>query len=177
MQEPRRITSLRKAAAVTGKDLRSARPSIDQNGRPAVGFTLDSQGGQMSREGDDENIGRSLAIGLDGRVQSAPRIDGRITTDGQIFGSFTQEDVQNLSVILRSGSLPARLDYLEEQTVGASLGADAIKAGFLASVVGLLLIVVFMLVYYRLSGVNAVVALVFNLIILLGLMAYVGAAS
>jgi preprotein translocase subunit SecD len=166
---------LRKAAAVTGKDLRSARPSLDQNGRPAVSFTLDSQGGQMFGKATSENIGRSLAIVLDGRVQSAPRIDGRITTDGQIFGSFTQEDVQNLSVILRSGSLPAPLDYLEEQTVGASLGADAIRAGFLASLVGLLLIVVFMLVYYRLSGVNAVVALVFNLIILLGLMAYVGA--
>jgi preprotein translocase subunit SecD len=166
---------LRKAAAVSGKDLRNARPSLDQNGRPAVSFTLSAQGGQQFGKATSENIGRSLAIVLDGRVQSAPRIDGRITTDGQIFGSFTQQDVQDLSLVLKSGSLSAGLDYLEEQTVGASLGADAIRAGFLASVVGLLLIVVFMLVYYRLSGVNAVVALLFNLIILLGLMAYVGA--
>jgi preprotein translocase subunit SecD len=140
-----------------------------------VSFTLSAQGGQQFGKATSENIGRSLAIVLDGRVQSAPRIDGRITTDGQIFGSFTQQDVQDLSLVLKSGSLSAGLDYLEEQTVGASLGADAIRAGFLASVVGLLLIVVFMLVYYRLSGVNAVVALLFNLIILLGLMAYVGA--
>ena len=166
---------LRKAAAASGKDLRNARPSIDQNGRPAVSFTLSSQGGALFGKATSENIGRSLAIELDGRVQSAPRIDGRITTDGQIFGSFTQQEVQDLSLVLKSGSLSAGLDYLSEQTVGASLGADAIKSGFVASLVGLMLIVVFMLVYYRLSGVNAVIALVFNLVILLGLMAYIGA--
>ena len=166
---------LRKAAVVTGRDLRSARPTMDQNGRPAVSFTLGSQGGTQLGKATGENIGRSLAIELDGRVQSAPRIDGRITTDGQIFGSFTQQEVQDLSLILKSGSLSAGFDYLSEQTVGATLGADAIRSGIVASIVGLLLVVVFMLVYYRLSGVNAVVALLFNLIILLGLMAYIGA--
>ena len=166
---------LRKAAAVSGKDLRSARPSLDQNGRPAVSFTLSQAAGAEFGKITSENIGRSLAIELDGRVQSAPRLDGRITTDGQIYGSFTQQDVQDLSLVLKSGSLSAGLDYLAEQTVGASLGADAIKSGIVASLVGLLLVVVFMLVYYQLSGVNAVVALVFNLIILLGLMAYIGA--
>jgi preprotein translocase subunit SecD len=120
-------------------------------------------------------MGRQLAIILDGRVQSAPTIEGRITTDGVIYGSFTQQEVQNLSLILRSGALPADLDYLEERTIGPSLGADSIRAGLMASLAGLALIVVFMLVYYRLSGVNAIVALVFNLVILLGLMAYVGA--
>ena len=166
---------LRKAAVVTGRDLRSARPTMDQNGRPAVSFTLGSQGGTQLGKATGENIGRSLAIELDGRVQSAPRIDGRITTDGQIFGSFTQQEVQDLSLILKSGSLSAGFDYLSEQTVGATLGADAIRSGIVASIVGLLLVVVFMLVYYRLSGVNAVVALLFNLVILLGMMAYVGA--
>ena len=116
-----------------------------------------------------------LAIILDGRVQSAPVLESRITTDGRITGSFTQEEVTNLSLILRSGALPASLTYLQEQTIGPTLGADSIRSGVTASVVGLLLITVFMLVYYRLSGVNAVIALVFNLIILLGLMAYVGA--
>ena len=96
-------------------------------------------------------------------MQSAPRIDGRITTDGRIYGTFTQEEVQNLSLILRSGALPASLTYLEERTIGPSLGADSIRAGVLASLVGLLLVIVFMLVYYKLSGVNAVVALLFNL--------------
>src|SRR5215813_13479660 len=166
---------VRKAAAVTGRDLRSARPSLDENNRPAVSFTLSSEGAAKFGKVTGENIGRDLAIILDGKVQSAPRIDGRITSDGRISGSFTQEEVQNLSLILRSGSLPATLTYLEEQTIGPSLGADSIRDGVLASVVGLLLIIFFMLFYYRASGVNAVVALVLNLVILLGLMAYAGA--
>jgi preprotein translocase subunit SecD len=166
---------VRRVAAVTGRDLRSARPSLDQNNQPAVSFTLSNEGGTKFGKVTSESIGRNLAIVLDGRVQSAPRIDGRITTDGQIFGSFTQDEVQNLSLILRSGALPASLTYLEERTIGPSLGADSIRSGVIASVVGLLLIIAFMLVYYKLSGVNAVVALIFNLVILLGLMAYVGA--
>jgi preprotein translocase subunit SecD len=166
---------VRRAAAVTGRDLRSARPSLDENNRPAVAFTLNSEGASKFGRVTGENIGRSLAIVLDGRVQSAPRIDGRITTDGRISGAFTQEEVQNLSLILRSGSLPATLTYLQEQTIGPTLGADSIRSGVIASVVGLVLIVVFMLIYYRASGVNAVVALLLNLIILLGIMAYMGA--
>src|SRR5678809_344191 len=92
-----------------------------------------------------------------------------------IRDSFTQEEVQNLSLILRSGALPATLTYLEENTIGPSLGADSIRSGIQASVVGLLLVMSFMLVYYKLSGVNAIIALIFNLVILLGLMAYIGA--
>jgi preprotein translocase subunit SecD len=140
-----------------------------------VSFTLNTEGGRKFGNVSGQNIGRQLAIILDGRVQSAPTLEGRITTDGRISGSFTQEEVTNLSLILRSGALPATLSYLEEKTIGPSLGADSIKSGITASVVGLLLIVVFMLVYYKLSGVNAVVALIFNLVILLGLMAYIGA--
>jgi preprotein translocase subunit SecD len=166
---------VRKAAAVTGKDLRNARASLDENNQPAVSFTLSNEGGRRFGNVTSENVGRQLAIVLDGRVQSAPRIESRITTDGRITGSFTQEEVQNLALILRSGALPATLTYLEERTIGPSLGADSIRSGIIASLVGLLLITSFMLVYYKLSGVNAVVALIFNLIILLGLMAYVGA--
>jgi preprotein translocase subunit SecD len=166
---------VRRVAAVSGRDLRNARPTLDENNQPAVSFTLNAEGGRRFGTVTAENIGRQLAIVLDGRVQSAPRIEGRITTEGRITGSFTQEEVQNLSLILRSGALPASLTYLEERTIGPTLGADSIRAGVLASLVGLLLIVSFMLVYYRLAGVNAVVALTFNLIILLGLMAYVGA--
>jgi len=166
---------VRRVAAVTGIDLRNARPTVDENNQPAVSFTLSSEGGRKFGKVTSENIGRQLAIILDGRVQSAPRIDGRITTDGRITRSFTQEEVQNLSLILRSGALPATLTYLQERTVGPTLGADSIRSGVLASIVGLLLVVMFMLVYYRLSGVNAVVALIFNLVILLGLMAYIGA--
>ncbi len=165
---------VRSAAAVTGRDLRSARPSLDENGRPAVAFTLNSDGAAKFGRVTGENVGRFLAIVLDGKVQSAPRIDSRITGDGRISGSFTQEEVQNLSLILRSGSLPATLTYLQEQTIGPSLGADSIRSGVLASIVGLVLIALFMLIYYKAAGVNAVIALVLNLVILLGLMAYVG---
>jgi preprotein translocase subunit SecD len=166
---------VRKVAAVSGRDLRNARPTIDENNQPAVAFTLNNEGGRRFGAVTGENIGRQLAIVLDGRVQSAPRIDGRITTDGRITGSFTQEEVQNLSLILRSGALPARLTYLEERVIGPSLGADSIRSGVTASLAGLVLIIMFMLIYYKLSGINAIVALLFNLIILLGLMAYVGA--
>jgi preprotein translocase subunit SecD len=166
---------VKKVSAVSGQDLRNARASVDENNRPAVSFTLSNEGGRKFGKVSGENIGRQLAIILDGRVQSAPTLESKINTEGRITGSFTTEEVQNLSLILRSGALPAKLDYLEERTIGPSLGADSIRSGVMASVVGLLLVTMFMLVYYQLSGVNAVVALVFNLVILLGMMAYVGA--
>jgi preprotein translocase subunit SecD len=166
---------VKKVAAVTGQDLRNARPSVDENNQPAVAFTLSNEGGRKFGKVTSENIGKQLAIVLDGRVQSAPRIESRIQSDGRITGNFTTEEVQNLALILRSGALSASLTYLEERTIGPSLGADSIRAGVIASLVGLLLVISFMLIYYKLSGVNAVVALVLNLVILLGLMAYMGA--
>jgi preprotein translocase subunit SecD len=166
---------VRRVAAVTGQDLRSARVQLDENNMPAVGFTLNSSGAAAFARVTGENIGRSLAIVLDKTVQQAPRINGRIAADGQIAGGFTQEEAQNLALILRSGALPATLTYLQEQTIGPTLGADSIRAGVLASLAGLTLIVMFLLFYYKLSGVNAIIALVLNLIILLGMMAYVGA--
>jgi preprotein translocase subunit SecD len=166
---------LRRVAPITGRDLRSARQSLDQNNQPAVSFTLSNDGAKRFGALTETNIGRNLAIVLDNKVFSAPRIDGRITDNGQIFGSFTTQEANDLALVLRSGALPAELDYLEEQTIGPSLGADAIKSGVIASVVGLVLIITFMLIYYKLSGVNAVIALLFNLVILLGLMAYIGA--
>src|SRR4051812_7260516 len=152
---------VRTVAAVTGRDVRNARPTLDENNRPAVSFTLSAEGARKFAAVTGENIGRELAIILDGRVQSAPRIDQRIQNEARIAGSFTPEEAQNLSVILRSGSLLAPLTYLEERTIGPGLGADSIRSGVLASVAGLLMIVAFMLVYYKASGVNAVVALLF----------------
>jgi preprotein translocase subunit SecD len=166
---------VKKVAAVTGQDLRSARASVDENSRPAVSFTLSNEGGRKFGKVSGENIGRQLAIILDGRVQSAPTLESKINSEGRITGSFTPEEVADLSLKLRSGALPAKLDYLEEQTIGPTLGADSIRSGVAASAVGLGLVIVFMLVYYKASGVNAVVALLFNLVILLGMMAYVGA--
>lgn len=166
---------VRRTAAVTGNDLRTARVQLDENNAPAVGFTLNPAGAAAFARVTGENIGRFLAIVLDKQVMSAPRIEGRIATDGQIAGSFTQEEAQSLALILRSGALPATLTYLQQQTIGPTLGADSIRAGVAASLAGLLLIVSFLLIYYRLSGVNAVVALIFNLVILLGMMGYIGA--
>jgi len=165
---------VRKAAAVSGHDLTNARPAVDQNNLPAVSFTLNGEGARKFGTVTETNIGRRLAIILDNRVTSAPTIQSRITDNGQITG-VTRDEVNDLSLILKSGALPAQLTYLEERTIGPSLGADSIRSGVTASVVGLLLIIAFMLIYYKLSGVNAIIALIFNLVILLGLMAYIGA--
>lgn len=166
---------VRRVAAVTGRDLRNARASLDQNNQPAVSFTLNREGARNFGDVTGQNIGRNLAIILDDRVQTAPTIQGRISDEGQITGNFTQQEVADLSLILRSGALPASLTYLEERTVGPTLGADSIRAGVAASVAGLLAVAVFMLAYYRLAGINAVVAVGMNLLILMACMAYIGA--
>jgi preprotein translocase subunit SecD len=165
---------VRKVAAVTGRDLRGAQPSMDENGRPAVSFTLNADGSRKFAAVTGANIGRALAIILDGRVQSYPTIEGRISNEGRISGNFTPQETADLALILRSGALPASMSYLEERVVGPSLGADSIRSGVTASLMGLALVIVFMLFYYKLSGINAIVAMVMNLIILLGMMAYVG---
>ena len=165
---------VRRAAAVGGRDITNARPSVDQNNLPAVSFTLSGEGARKFGAVTESNINRRLAIILDNRVMSAPTIQSRITDNGQITG-VSRDEVNDLSLILKSGALPVNLTYLEERTIGPSLGADSIRSGVEASVVGLVLIVVFMLIYYKLSGVNAIVALIFNLVILIGLMAYIGA--
>jgi preprotein translocase subunit SecD len=166
---------VRKVAAITGRDLRNARAQIDQNGAPAVGFSLNSEGASKFGRVTGENINRQLAIILDNRVESAPRIDSRIDNEGQINGSFTTQEAADLALVLRSGALPASLTYLEQREVGPSLGRDSIVAGVTASLAGLLFVSIFMLVYYRLAGMNAVISIAMNLVILLGFMAYLGA--
>lgn len=162
-------------AAITGRDLKSARQQLDENGRPAVGFTLNNAGAARFSQVTQQNLHRQLAIVLDHKIQSAPEIQNQISDSGQITGNFTQAQAEELSLVLRSGALPASLKYLQKVTVGPSLGNDSIRDGIIASVVGLLLVVVFMIVYYKLSGVNAVTALAFNLIILLAALAYFNA--
>lgn len=171
---PAQYYLLQRIAAVSGTEIRSARPSLDENGRPAVSFTLKPAGARQFGEVTGANIGRLLAVVLDGTVQSVARIDNRITTEGRILGTFTQQDVQNLALILRSGSLPAPLVYLAEETIGASLGADAIRAGVFSCTAGLVLVIAFMLAYYRWSGLNAVASISINLMIVLALMSYTG---
>jgi preprotein translocase subunit SecD len=159
--------------------LKGAYPSRDENGRPAVSFNLNADGAQRMGRTTEENIGKMLAIVLDNRIQSSPRINGRITDSGIITGGaggFAPQAAQDLALVLRSGALPASIKYLDEEVVGPTLGADSIRAGFFAALVALISVVVFMLFYYRLSGVNATVAMVLNLIVLFGAMAYFGAA-
>ncbi|HEY8551254.1 MAG TPA: protein translocase subunit SecD [Vicinamibacterales bacterium] len=167
---------VRRVAPVTGRDLRTARPTIDENGLPAVGFSMNREGAIKFSRLTSENIGRPLAVILDNQVQTVATIQGRIADEGQIYGSFTQQEVADMALMLRSGALPASLTYLEERTVGPTLGADSIRAGIAASLSGLALVALFMLVYYKLSGINAIVSVALNLVILLGFMAYIGAA-
>jgi preprotein translocase subunit SecD len=166
---------VQRSSSVTGRDLKGAYPSRDENGRPAVSFNLTADGSTKFGRVTEENIGKRLAIVLDGVIQSAPVIQGRITDSGIINGGpqgFAPQEAQDLSLILRSGALPAAIVYLQDKTVGPSLGADSIRAGVLSAVVALCAVIVFMLFYYRLSGVNAMIAMVLNLIILFGAMAY-----
>jgi preprotein translocase subunit SecD len=170
---------VQRVASISGRDLKGAYPSRDENGRPAVSFNLNADGAARFGRVTEENIGKMLAIVLDGRIQSAPRINGRITDSGIITGGasgFAPEAAQDLSLVLRSGALPASIKYLDEEVVGPTLGADSIRAGLIAAIVALVSVVVFMLFYYKLSGVNATIAMILNLVILFGALAYFGAA-
>lgn len=168
---------LSRAPVVTGADLRGANPAPSQNspGQYQVDFTLSTTAAARFGPFTETNIGHSMAIVLDHQVYTAPRIDGRIEDHGMIEGNFTEDTARDLALVLRSGSLPASITYLEERTVGPSLGVDSIRAGVRASVGSLLAVMIFLLIYYRLSGVNAVVALMLNLVILIAFMAYSGA--
>jgi preprotein translocase subunit SecD len=161
---------------ITGRDLKNARQAIDfETNTPNVSFSLKPEGANKFRRATQANVGRQLAIILDGRVMSAPVIQSTIYDQGQITGQFTLEEAQDLALVLKSGALPASLEYQEERTVGPSLGADSIRSGVIASLVGFAGVVLFILFYYRLSGINAVVALALNLVLLLGAMAYFAA--
>jgi preprotein translocase subunit SecD len=164
-----------RVAAVTGRDLSGAEPSHDVNGRPSVNFTLTRDGAARFGRVTGANVGKLLAIVLDNRVVDAPEIRSQITDRGEIAGPFTPQKVQDLALVLRSGALPATIKYLSEQTVGPSLGMDSIRHGVVASIVGLVAVMAFMLIYYRGSGVNANLALILNLIILMAALAYFGA--
>jgi len=161
-----------RASAVAGSDLREARVETDENGRPQVGFVLTTDGGRKFANFTGQHINDYLAVVLDNRVQSVAQIQSQISDSGRITGHFTEQEVKDLAMVLNSGSLPASIKYLNEEVVGASLGADSIKAGVRAAVVGMLAVLIFMLIYYRWAGVNADVALILNLIILLGFMGY-----
>jgi preprotein translocase subunit SecD len=164
-----------RVAAVTGRDLRDAQPGRDQNGQPNVHFNLTGEGGRKFYAFTSQHVGDNLAVVLDNRVQESAVIKEAIRDTGEISGRFTEQGAKDLGMVLRSGALPASIHYLEERTVGPSLGTDSIRAGVRAAVVGMLAVLIFMLVYYHGAGVNADVALILNLIILLGFLGFSGA--
>jgi len=163
---------LSRVSAVSGKDLRDARPSTDQNGQPDVSFTLTGDGGRKFYAFTSAHVKEPLAIVLDNKVQSVATIDEAIGDSGIIKGRFTEQEVKDQSMVLRSGALPASIKYLEEQTVGPSLGAESIRSGVTATIIGMVAVLIFMLVYYRGAGINADLALIMNLIILLGFLGW-----
>ena len=166
---------VRASSVITGRDLKNARPGLGQFNQPVVNFFLTPEGGDLFAEATGANVGKGLAIVLDGNVVSAPNIRSQIADQGLIEGSFTQQEVEDLSTVLRSGALPAGITYLEERTVGPSLGHDSIRRGVRAGLIGFALVVLTILVVYRLTGINAVAALALNIVIVFGALGYFGA--
>jgi len=168
---------LDRAPIVTGRDLRSATEnrSTTNPGQYQVNFALSADAAKRFGPFTEGHLHEQMAIVLEKSVYSAPVINGRIDDSGEIEGSFSQDTAHDLALVLRAGALPASIKYLEERTVGPSLGADSIRHGVQASVLSLLVVMIFMLVYYRISGANAVLALILNLVILLAALAVFGA--
>jgi preprotein translocase subunit SecD len=172
---PEQVWLLKRASEVEGTDFRDAQPSQDQNGRPNITFSLTTEAGNRFYKYTDEHKGTgSMAIVLDNRVHEVAGIQSAIRDRGEITGGFTQEQAQDLSLMLRTGALPATISYLETRTVGPSLGAASIRQGVIAAVAGMAAVMLFMLVYYRGAGINANLALILNLVILLGFMGFTG---
>src|SRR5277367_1983262 len=169
---------LDRAPAVTGQDLRGATPAPDTNNpsQYQVHFELSTAAAARFGPFTEANIGHRMAIVLDHQVYSAPVIQGRIDDNGEITGNFNQDSAHDLELVLRAGALPASIKYLEERTVGPSLGADSIRQGVRASIGSIVVVMIFLVFYYRLSGVNAVVALFLNLLILIAFLAVVPGA-
>jgi preprotein translocase subunit SecD len=167
---------LQRASVVAGNDFRSADPSVNQNtGQREVDYTLTNEAGDRFYDYTSKNVGRSMAVVMNDQVKEVATIQSAIRDRGEITGSFSPVEVESLSKLLRTGALPASLHQLEKRFVGASLGADSIREGVTAAIVGVLLVMAFMLVYYKGSGINADLALFLNLVILLGFMGVSGA--
>ena len=162
-------------ATVDGGDLVDARGAFDQNNQPVVSFRFNTKGADRFAKLTRDNVGKPFAIILDEKVVSYPRINEPILGgSGQISGNFTVQETNDLAVVLRSGALPAKLTIVEERTVGPSLGNDSIRAGLIASAIGLVLVLAFMILGYGLFGLFANIALLVNLLALIALMSFFG---
>lgn len=163
-----------KVAPVTGKDMINARRSTDEWNNPAVLFTLNAEAGRRFYKFTSDNLNKPLSIILDGKIQEMATIRDRISDRGIIHGTYAIEEADDLALILRAGPLPASVRYLEERSIGPSLGADSIRKGLSACVLAVIFIMIFMVFYYRFSGINAVIALSLNALILMGILGYFG---
>ena len=163
---------LNRTPVVTGRDLRNARPSRDQFGKFETSFTLSQEASKRFGRYTESNIGNRMAIVLDNQVRTAPTIQSRIEDSGVITGASSEQDAADLALILRAGSLPAGVVYLQETTVGPSLGADSIQQGIVAGAAGMAAVVLVMLLYYKKSGINATLALILNAVILIAVLSY-----
>jgi preprotein translocase subunit SecD len=164
-----------RSPVVTGRDLRNARPGRDEFQRWETDFTLTQDGARRFGRYTESNIGNRLAVILDNQIHSVATIQNRIEDSGRITGVGQEQEASDLALVLRAGSLPAGIVYLEERSIGPSLGADSIHQGLVAGLVGLAAVVSFMLVYYKKSGVNATLALILNAVILMAALSYFGA--
>nr|WP_249206128.1 protein translocase subunit SecD [Helicobacter kayseriensis] len=167
---------LKAVPIIDGEMITDARVAYDQNSQPVVSFTLDSRGAQLFGDFSGNNVGKRMAIVLDGKVYSAPVIRERIGGgSGQISGNFTPQEASDLAIALRSGALSAPVQVIEKRSVGPSLGADSIKASMIALFSGFVLVLIFMIAYYAMAGVIAVSALVINIVLIVAIMASLGA--
>jgi preprotein translocase subunit SecD len=176
---PDQVWLLKRVSEVEGEDFRDAQPGQDQNGRPNIRFNLTTAAGDRFYKYTEAHTSSSatpgsMAIVLDNKVREVAGIQSAIRDSGEITGGFTQQQANDLSLMLRTGALPASITYTETRTVGPSLGAASIHQGVIAAVAGMLAVMIFMLVYYRGAGINADLALVLNLVILLGFMGFSG---
>ena len=157
---------------ITGRDLRNARAGQDEFRKWETGFNLSQDGARKFERFTEANIGNRLAVVLDNQIRSVATIQSRISDSGRITNLGTEQEASDLALVLRSGSLPASIVYLEERSVGASLGADSIREGITAGLAGLLAVILVMLVYYKRAGINAVLALALNTVLLMAALSY-----
>ncbi|NIZ13892.1 protein translocase subunit SecD [Phaeobacter sp. HF9A] len=175
LDEPGTYYTVESAPVVTGEELVDAQPSFDQNGQPAVSFRFNTSGARKFGDYTAQNIGAPFAIVLDDEVISAPVIRSHIPGgSGIITGNFDVEESTNLAVLLRAGALPAKLEFLEERTIGPELGQDSIDAGKVATVVAFAGVLIFMVLSYGMFGFFANIALVLNIAMIFGALSLIG---
>ena len=166
-----------RSPVITGQDMRSARAATDSDspGRWECSFTLSQDGARRFEKFTGSNIGNRLGVILDNQIRSVATIQSAISDSGRINGLSTEQEASDLSLVLRTGALPAGIRYLQERTIGPSLGADSIREGIVAAIAGLVAVILAMLIYYKKAGINAVLALLLNTVLLIAALAYFGA--